>query len=53
MELLFRAYRYNWLYGSLNGGYFAFQSASAPRFDAAIRQAKSHAFDAMEAQPAL
>jgi hypothetical protein len=41
MELLFRSYRYNWLYGSPNGGYFAFQSASAPRFDAAIAQARA------------
>jgi len=45
MELLFRTYRYNWLYGSPNGGYFAFQSASAPRFDAAIAQAKARAYD--------
>ena len=43
MELLFRSYRYNWLYGSPNGGYFAFQSASAPRFDAAIAQARARA----------
>jgi hypothetical protein len=40
MELLFRAYRYNWIYGSPNGGYFAFQPESAPRFDAAILRAK-------------
>jgi hypothetical protein len=53
MEILFRAYRYNWLYGSPNGGYFAFQSTSAPRFDAAIRQAKQRAFAAADAQPAL
>jgi hypothetical protein len=53
MELLFRSYRYNWLYGSPNGGYFAFQSASAPRFDAAIKQAKSRAFDAKGAQPGI
>jgi hypothetical protein len=44
MELLFRSYRYNWLYGSPNGGYFAFQPASAPRFDAAIAQAKVRAY---------
>lgn len=44
MELLFRSYRYNWLYGSPNGGYFAFQAASAPRFDAAIAQAKTRAY---------
>ena len=51
MELLFRSYRYNWLYGSPNGGYFAFQSASAPRFNASIREAKLRAFDARSAQP--
>lgn len=44
MELLFRSYHYNWLYGSPNGGYFAFQSTSAPRFDAAIAKAKARAF---------
>ena len=44
MELLFRSYRYNWLYGSPNGGYLAFQAASAPRFDAAIAKAKARAF---------
>lgn len=43
MELLFRTYRYNWIYGSPNGGYFAFQADTAPRFDAAISQAKSRA----------
>jgi hypothetical protein len=46
MELLFRSYRYNWLYGSPNGGYFALQSTSAPRFDAAIAQAKARAYGA-------
>jgi hypothetical protein len=51
MELLFRAYRYNWLYGSPNGGYFAFQPTSAPRFDAAISQAKQHAFETAGGQP--
>jgi len=44
MELLFRSYRSNWLYGSPNGGYFAFQATSAPRFDAAIAKAKARAF---------
>jgi hypothetical protein len=53
MELLFRSYRYNWLYGSPNGGYFAFQSTIAPRFDAAIRQAKERAFDAAGSQSGL
>jgi hypothetical protein len=53
MEILFRTYRYNWVYGSPNGGYFAFRSTSAPRFDAAIRQAKQHAFGTGGGQPAL
>lgn len=51
MELLFRAYRYNWLYGSPNGGYLAFQPESASRFDAAITQAKAHAFSAPGGRP--
>jgi len=53
MELLFRSYRYNWLYGSPNGGYFAFQSTSAPRFDAAIGQAKARAYGAAGGRPGL
>jgi hypothetical protein len=44
MELLFRSYRYNWIYGSPNGGYLAFDPASAPRFDAAVTRAKELAF---------
>jgi hypothetical protein len=44
MELLFRSYRYNWIYGSPNGGYLAFQADSAPRFDAAILKARADAF---------
>jgi hypothetical protein len=53
MELLFRSYRYNWLYGSPNGGYFAFQSASALRFDAAIALAKARAYVAARERPGL
>jgi hypothetical protein len=53
MELLFRTYRFNWLYGSTNGGYFAFQSANAPRFDAAIAQAKARAYGAEIGRPGL
>jgi hypothetical protein len=53
MELLFRSYRYNWVYGSPNGGYFAFQSWSAPRFDAAITQAKARAYEAEGGSPGL
>ncbi|HEV2521757.1 MAG TPA: hypothetical protein VGT24_05190 [Candidatus Acidoferrales bacterium] len=41
MELLFRSYRYNWIYGSTNGGYFAFDPAVAPRFNAAVARAKA------------
>jgi hypothetical protein len=44
MELLFRAYRYNWIYGSPNGGYLAFNPGVAPRFDAAIASAKQQAY---------
>lgn len=44
MESLFRTYRYNWLYGSPNGGYLAFDPAVAPRFDTAIQLAKERAF---------
>jgi hypothetical protein len=40
MDLLFRSYRYNWIYGSPNGGYLAFDPGVAPRFDAAIGRAK-------------
>jgi hypothetical protein len=53
MELLFHTYRYNWIYGSPNGGYLAFQSASAPRFDAAISKAKARANGAPGRQPIL
>jgi len=51
MELLFRSYRYNWLYGSPNGGYLAFQSTSARRFDAAITEAKERAFGISGGRP--
>ena len=40
MDLVFRSYRYNWIYGSPNGGYLAFNPEVAPRFDAAIATAK-------------
>ncbi len=53
MELLFRSYRYNWIYGSPNGGYLAFQSTSAPRFDAAISKAKARAYALAGGQPGL
>jgi hypothetical protein len=43
MKLLFGSYRFNWIYGSPNGGYLAFNSEVAPRFDAAIAKAKRQA----------
>lgn len=39
LELLLRSYRYNWIYGSGDGGYNAFAPESGPRFDAVIRKA--------------
>jgi hypothetical protein len=53
MELLLGSYRYNWLYGSPNGGYFAFQPTSSLRFDAAITQAKARAYGSVGGQPRL
>jgi len=44
MDLLFRSYQYNWIYGSPNGGYLAFNPEVAPRFDAAIARAKALAY---------
>ena len=41
LQLLFRTYRYNWIYASGDQGYFAFNPYNAPRFDATIRKAKS------------
>jgi hypothetical protein len=41
LELLFNSYRYNWIYGSPDGGYLAFSQDSAPRFDAVIAKARS------------
>jgi hypothetical protein len=49
MELLFRSYRYNWIYGSPNGGYLAFNPAIAPRFDSAIAKAKQQAYGQVDA----
>lgn len=50
LELLFRSYRYNWIYGSPNGGYLAFEPEIAPRFDAAIARAKARAFESPDAR---
>lgn len=41
LELLFRSYRYNWIWGSADGNYLAFSPQSAPRFDAVIRRARA------------
>ncbi len=40
LELLLKSYRYNWIYGSGDGGYLPFE-ASASRFDVVISQAKA------------
>ena len=42
LDLLLKSYRYNWIYGSADGGYDAFQAQSARRFDAVIGKAKAH-----------
>jgi len=41
LELLLKTYRYNWIYGSSNGNYFAFDPRSAPRFNAVISSARA------------
>jgi len=41
LELLLRTYRYNWIYGSSNGNYFAFDPRSAPRFNTVISAART------------
>jgi hypothetical protein len=46
LELLLRSYRYNWIYGSGDGGYLAFTPQVAPRFDAVISAAKARAYGA-------
>lgn len=43
VELLLKTYRYNWIYGSGDGGYFAFAPYTADRFDSLIRRAEAHA----------
>lgn len=53
METLFRTYRYNWIYGSPNGGYLAFNPAVAPRFDAAIAKAKQQAYGQVGVAPVI
>lgn len=53
IQFLLRTYRYNWIYASPNGGYLAFDSSIAPRFDAAIRQALASAHEAASGRSAL
>jgi hypothetical protein len=39
LELMLKSYRYNWIYGSADGGYDAYKPEIAARFDAVIRKA--------------
>lgn len=39
LELMLKSYRYNWIYGSMDGGYDAYKPEIATRFDAVIRKA--------------
>jgi hypothetical protein len=48
IELLLRSYRYNWIWGSGEAGYAAFDPGVSPRFDAVIGSAKAHALAARE-----
>ncbi|HTC61832.1 MAG TPA: hypothetical protein VK709_03245 [Candidatus Saccharimonadales bacterium] len=41
LELLFRSYRYNWIWVSSDSGYNAFEPTSAQRFNAVIGKAKT------------
>jgi hypothetical protein len=41
LELILKSYRYNWIYGSSNGSYFAFDSERAARFNTVIAAARS------------
>jgi hypothetical protein len=43
LELLFRTYPYNWIYGTHNSGYDPFNPATASRFNATILRAKAAA----------
>jgi hypothetical protein len=44
LELLFTSFRYNWIYGSNDGGYQAFVPIVATRFDNVINKAKAKAY---------
>jgi len=41
LELIMRTYRYNWIYGSTNGGYFAFDSQRSRRIHGVISNARA------------
>jgi len=41
LELLFKTYRYNWIYAMGEGSYYAFNPQSTPRFDAVINRART------------
>lgn len=40
LEVLFKSYRYNWIYGTGNSGYDPFNPATASRFNAVIKNAR-------------
>jgi hypothetical protein len=40
LELLLKTYRYNWIYGTTEGGYQAFTPGKSERFDALIRKSQ-------------
>jgi len=44
LDLLFKSYRYNWIWASGDGGYLAFAPGVAPRFDAVIRRSKARSW---------
>jgi hypothetical protein len=44
LAVLFKTYRYNWVYGSSDGNYFPFDSRYTKRFNVVISQAKSTAY---------
>jgi hypothetical protein len=44
LELLLKSYRYNWIYGSNDGGYNAYGPQIAGRFDSLIRKAQAQTF---------
>jgi hypothetical protein len=41
LEMMMRVYRYNWIYGSANGGYFAFDSERNARIHKVIGNARA------------